>query len=362
MARVIGELSVWSLLAATLLAMAGIWFSFLSWRALLADFGSAVPLTGAMRIFFVGQLGKYVPGKVWPILAQVRLGRAHRVPGRSSAAAAAIVTLITLGAGLLVTAITLPVLGADALSRYWWTLLALPLALLVLWPPVLNGLLARLMRLARREPMPQPLTGAGVARAVGWALVMWICYGVHLWILLGASQSLTPGLLVRSVGAFAGSWAIGFLLLLAPAGLGPREVALVVLLGGAVAQPVALVAALISRLLLTIADTRSACVSPPGIPPPIRPTRSDQLPRSQVDSTGRRARATRPGPWPGRARCRATNGATPARMRVLITFVRGWNSRPEVWVRSPAVGAAPSMRRAASRSRTASSTYPSGQP
>lgn len=253
-ARVIGELSVWSLLAATLLAMAGIWFSFLSWRALLADFGSAVPLTGAMRIFFVGQLGKYVPGKVWPILAQMRLGRAHRVPGRTSAAAAAIVTLITLGAGLLVTAITLPVLGANALSRYWWTLLALPLALLVLWPPVLNGLLARLMRLARREPMPQPLTGAGVARAVGWALVMWLCYGVHLWILLGASQPLTPGLLVRSVGAFAGSWAIGFLLLLAPAGLGPREVALVVMLGGAVAQPVALVAALISRLLLTIAD------------------------------------------------------------------------------------------------------------
>jgi uncharacterized membrane protein YbhN (UPF0104 family) len=253
-ARVIGQLSGWSLLAAALLAMAGIWFSFLSWRALLADFGSAVPLTGAMRIFFVGQLGKYVPGKVWPILAQMRLGRAHRIPGRTSAAAAAIVTLITLGAGLLVTAITLPVLGANALSRYWWTLLALPLALLVLWPPVLNGLLARLMRLARREPMPQPLTGAGVARAVGWALVMWLCYGVHLWILLGASQPLTPGLLIRSIGAFAGSWAIGFLLLLAPAGLGPREVALIVMLGGAVAQPVALVAALISRLLLTMAD------------------------------------------------------------------------------------------------------------
>jgi glycosyltransferase 2 family protein len=252
--QVIGELSIWAVLAATVFALAGIWFSFLSWRALLVDFGSVVPLTGAMRIFFVGQLGKYVPGKVWPILAQVRLGRAHQVPGRTSAAAAGIVTLITLGAGLVVTAVTLPALGADAMSRYWWTLLVLPVAVLVLWPPVLNTILARLMKLARREPMPKPLSTGGVARAVGWALVMWLCYGFHLWILLAGTQALTPGLLIRCIGAFAGSWAIGFLLLLAPAGLGPREVALVAMLAGAVSQPVALVAALISRLLLTVAD------------------------------------------------------------------------------------------------------------
>jgi uncharacterized membrane protein YbhN (UPF0104 family) len=251
---VIGELSAEALAVAALAAFAAVWCSFLSWRALLADFGSVVPVTGAMRIFFVGQLSKYLPGKLWPILTQSRLGREYRVPARASAAAALLVLLISLGAGLLLTACTLPLLGAGAFARYWWALLALPLAAVALWPPVLNWALDRAMRLARRDPMPRPLSLAGIGRAVAWSLASWLLYGVHLWALLAALGANGSDLLVRSVGAFAGSWVIGFLLLVAPAGVGPREVALVALLASTVSQPVALVAAAASRLVMTVAD------------------------------------------------------------------------------------------------------------
>jgi hypothetical protein len=254
-AHVIGSESVASLAGSTVLALTGTWCSFLSWRALSADLGAAVPLVGSMRIFFVGQLGKYVPGKVWPVVAQMRLGRRYEVPGRISAAAAAIVTLLTFGVGLLVTAVTLPLLGGDALRRYWWALLVLPVAVVLLLPPVLNRLLERILRLLRREPMPRPLTLAGTGRAVGWAVVMWLLYGAHLLVLLtGAGEPLTAELVVRSTGAFAASWAIGFLLAFAPAGLGVREIGLVGLLGATVAQPLAVAATLISRLMLTLAD------------------------------------------------------------------------------------------------------------
>jgi uncharacterized membrane protein YbhN (UPF0104 family) len=56
------------------------------------------------------------------------------------------------------------------------------------------------------------------------------------------------------VASFAAAWAVGFLLALAPAGVGPREAALVVMLSPTVGQPVALVAAVVSRLLLTGSD------------------------------------------------------------------------------------------------------------
>jgi uncharacterized membrane protein YbhN (UPF0104 family) len=251
---VIGELSPASIGVSAAAALAGIWFSFLCWRAILADFGSRIPVTAGMRVFFVGQAGKYVPGKVWPILTQVRLGRDYQVPGRTSAASALIFMIIVLGSGLLVAICALPVLGAGAFDRFWWTLLALPLAAVALWPPVLNWGLARAMRLARREPMPQPLSAAGIGRAVGWSLVMWLLFGVHLWALLSALDVDASHLAIRSIGAFAGAWSIGFLLLIAPAGVGPREVALVLLLAGSVAQPEALVAAVVSRLLMTLGD------------------------------------------------------------------------------------------------------------
>lgn len=251
---VLGELSAPGLALAGLAAGLGGCCGLLAWRAILTDFGVELPVVGAMRIFFVGQLAKYLPGKVWPILVQARLGRAYRVPGRASAVAALLAMLVTLGTGLLLTAAALPLLGDLAFARFWWTLLAVPPALVVLWPPLLNRILGRLLRLARREPMPRPLSVRGVGGAVGWSLATWLAYGTHLWLLLLDVGAGGPDLLARSVGAFAGSWSIGFLLAVAPAGVGPREVALPLLLGSTVAHPAALVVAVVSRLLLTLAD------------------------------------------------------------------------------------------------------------
>ena len=251
---VIGELSVPALALSALAAIGAVWCGFLSWRALLVDFGRTVPATGAMRIFFVGQLGKYLPGKVWPILTQARLGRAYGVPGRTSAAAVLVTMLIALGTGVLVTVCALPVLGDRTFDTYWWVLLVLPIAAVSLWPPVLNAILARLMRVARRAPLPCPLSLRGIARAVLWSVVSWLLFGVHLWALLADLGGAGVDLLPRAIGAFAGAWVIGFVLAITPAGVGPREVALLVLLGSTVTPSAALVAALVSRLLMTVAD------------------------------------------------------------------------------------------------------------
>jgi uncharacterized membrane protein YbhN (UPF0104 family) len=233
---------------------AGIFATFLCWRAVLSDLGSRLPLISGMRVFFLGQLGKYLPGSVWPLLAQMELGRGYKVPRRTSGAAVMIFMLLLLGTGLLVAALALPLLGHDALRRYGWALAVLPVAAVLLYPRVLNRLLATGLRLARREPMPQPLSPRGVLGAVGWGLVAWVLYGVHVWILAHMLDVHGAGLLARSTGAFAAAWCVGFLVVIAPAGGGAREAALIVLLGTGVGAARATVIAVVSRLLLTIGD------------------------------------------------------------------------------------------------------------
>ena len=232
----------------------GIYATFLCWRAVLTDLGSPLPLAGGMRVFFLGQLGKYLPGSLWPLLAQMELGRDYKVPRRASGAAVAIFLLLVLGTGLLVAALALPLLGRDALERYWWALAVLPVAAVLLYPPVLNRIIATVLRLARRDPMPNPLSLAGVLRAVGWCLVSWAAYGLHVWILARMLGAGGVGLLPRSIGAFAGAWCVGFLVVIAPAGGGAREAALIVLLGTGVGAARATVIAVVSRLLFTVGD------------------------------------------------------------------------------------------------------------
>jgi uncharacterized membrane protein YbhN (UPF0104 family) len=248
------QLSVAGVALAALAVFSGISTTFLCWRAVLTDLGSPLPLGGGMRVFFLGQLGKYLPGSLWPLLAQMELGRDYKVPRRSSGAAVAIFLLLILGTGLLVAAIALPLLGGDALRRYWWVLLVLPVAAALLWPPVLNRLLGLALRLARREPMPNPLSLPGVLRAVGWGLVSWLLYGIHVWVLARMLGVAGVGILPRSIGAFAAAWCVGFLVVIAPAGGGAREAALIVLLGTGVGAARATVIAVVSRLLFTVGD------------------------------------------------------------------------------------------------------------
>ncbi len=248
------SLSAASVALAMAAAGAGIFATFLCWRVVLTDLGSPLPLASGMRVFFFGQLGKYLPGSVWPLLAQMELGRGYKVPRRASGAAVMIFMLLILGTGLLVAALALPFLAGDALRRYGWTLSVLPVAAVLLYPPVLNRILAAGLRLARRDPVPNPLSLRGVLGAVGWSLVAWVLYGVHIWILARMLGAHGAGLLARSTGAFAAAWCVGFLVVLAPAGGGAREAALIVLLGTGIGTARATVIAVVSRLLLTIGD------------------------------------------------------------------------------------------------------------
>lgn len=185
----------------------------------------------------------------------MELGRDHQVPERASGSAVGVFLLVLVGTGLGVTTAAAPLLAPDAVHAYWWLLAVLPLALLVTAPPVLNRLLGLVMRMARRPPLPVPISARGILRAATWALVSWLTYGVHVWVLAGQLAPAGPLLLARTTGAFAAAWCAGFLLVVVPAGAGVREAALILLLGGGVlTRPEATVVAVVSRLLFVVGD------------------------------------------------------------------------------------------------------------
>lgn len=240
--------------------LCGLLCSMQVWRVLLASLGSALPVRAAAKIVFVGQLGKYLPGSIWPVLAQMELGAAHHVPRRRSATASVLTMLVSLLGGLLAALVTLPFLSGEA-TGYRWAFLAAPVLLACLHPRVLNPLLDRLLRLARRPPLEQPLTGRAVLVSLAWALVSWLGYGAQIWVLairLGAPEGRT---VLLAVGGFAFAWCVGFLIVFAPAGAGIRDVLLIALLGPVVGTGGATAIALVSRILMTLGDLVTAGIA-----------------------------------------------------------------------------------------------------
>jgi glycosyltransferase 2 family protein len=247
------QLGVAPVAGGLLAVLVGLAASMLAWRALLADLGSALPVAVAARIFFVGQLGKYIPGSLWPVLAQMEMGKEAGVPRQCSATAITLPMLIYLGTGLLLGGAALPFASTEA-ARYRWVVALAPALLLVLHPRLLNPVVRRLTALARRPAPERELSGRGVLAAFGWSVVSWAAFGVQVQLLVLALGAPLGRSFPLAVGGFALAWSAGFLVVVAPAGIGAREAVLVALLAPVLDRAEATAASLVARLLMTAGD------------------------------------------------------------------------------------------------------------
>ena len=241
----------------------GLVLTMQAWRSLLAAAGSRLPVRPSSRIFFIGQLGKYVPGSVWPVLAQMELGRTYRVPRQRSATTAMLAMMIGLTSGLLVTLVGLPFLAGGSVQKYWWAFLFIPVLLVCLHPKVLNPAIALGLGLMRKPAPETPLTGRVICTAIAVNVFAWVFNGLQIWVMTARLGVHGADTLLACVGAYAFAWCVGFLIVLAPAGAGIREVILIAELSSltGVTHGAAVAIALVSRSVTILADLAGAGVA-----------------------------------------------------------------------------------------------------
>jgi glycosyltransferase 2 family protein len=248
------RISVPVVLLAFGLSLCGLICSLLVWRETLASIGSRLSVQEAWRIMFIGQLGKYIPGSIWPVLAQSELGADRGIPRSRSALSVLLSYVVMTCSGAVVAAVTLPFATARTTAQYFWVLIVVPVSIVILSPPVLNRLLGVVLRLAGQPEMEQRVSFAGLARAMAWALVSWGFNGLMVYVLMRQLAGHPQGTLLVSFGAYSLSWVAGFLAVFAPAGAGVREAVMVAALGTRTTTAIALAIALVTRALAVLCD------------------------------------------------------------------------------------------------------------
>lgn len=249
----------------------------LFWWWLLKRLSQTVAPLAAMRAYFVGHLGKYVPGKAMVVVIRAGMVKSAGADVALATIAVLIETLTMMACGAVVAL----VLIAALVPPDWKLALAGGLAIATggpTLPPLLNRLLQRFgqrMPLATEAEMRAesaavnarestssakntgpPRTTAAIdwrAMAAGWAamLVLWIMLGLSLHSILRGLEPDMP-LAVKecllAIAAVALATVAGFLSLL-PGGLVVRELILLDLLAPLVGEATALVAAVLLRLV-----------------------------------------------------------------------------------------------------------------
>ena len=191
------------------------------------ELGSPSGLAHAAKIYLIGQLGKYVPGSFWAFLVQMEIAHRVRVP-RSRALAASIVA-----AGIAVAQRPgcrpprHPERRREPGPRYSAVAVLVVVFAAALSPPVLTRLVNLVMRVMRRPPLEQARTWHGMLAATAWALVSWLGYGVSVWVLAVGAGAPAGESFLLCLGGAALAMTAGFLVFLAPSGIGIREAVLV---------------------------------------------------------------------------------------------------------------------------------------
>jgi uncharacterized membrane protein YbhN (UPF0104 family) len=198
------------------------------WRLLLSQ-GVAISWRAAVRAYFVSQFGKYVPGKVWVLLLRVGLLRGTGASRAVVAVTALYETLTNMAAGAMLAAALVLVtgVGGEYVSGNLPGLIGIAILPGGVWVFLkLAGRVAGRARGPDARPLPNPSAGlllSGLLQAsTGWCLL-----GISLAAAVRAVHPDPPPLtgaeFVRDLAAVSAAYVFGFIILVSPGGLGPRE-------------------------------------------------------------------------------------------------------------------------------------------
>ncbi len=247
-----------------------IWASF--WWTLLHHQGYPATYATGVRAYFISQVGKYVPGKVWVIIIRMMMLGASPKDKAIVGLTATYEALTSMASGAIIGGILISVLSIELgalqlLVGHHYILIG------VAFVPIGLGLLHRLsIRIARRkrgrDAVPFKMMNMLVLlRGLVQTSVGWFLLGLSLWMTVQAIRpepaafSWDEYWRLTAINALA--YVFGFVAFFMPGGAGAREYVLAILLAAElvvagfsapVAQGLGVVVSLVLRLAWTLAE------------------------------------------------------------------------------------------------------------
>jgi hypothetical protein len=225
-----------------------------TWRKIVVAAGERLPFRDAARIWFVSNLGKYVPGKVWSIAAMTIMARQTNVSALAAAGSSILIQVVTVAAGIGVVLVA----GAQAIDRplVAFALAALLFFALALVPRAIPQIARWAAAITGRSITLPPIPAAAIWEATARSLLSWIAYGIAFQCFVRGILGSATGGTLSYIAVYAASYIIGFLALFAPGGAVVRESAMItgMLRLGLSGQADALVVAVASRIWLTVTE------------------------------------------------------------------------------------------------------------
>jgi uncharacterized membrane protein YbhN (UPF0104 family) len=261
--RTIVSHASWAWLALALLAAsAGMVAIAWTWADALAVVGGRMSRAQSVSWYFVGEIGKYIPGAVWAAVGRGEIARRRGIPGGKAYQSVALSLIGLYLAAALTAVIVVPFDLAhqrDA-GPALLLLLLVPIGLVVLHPAVLHRVVAFAERATKRSVDVVVPPWLDTVVLVVRYIPAWIGIAGATWCVARALPGVDAPILRITLATLL-SWTAGFVTP-TPGGAGVREAVFIGVSGLAAGPAVAV--AVTARLLFVLVDVAGALMGLPG--------------------------------------------------------------------------------------------------
>lgn len=248
--NLISQISAWRIVLSLVLLIIGKMFLVLLVQYSVNSEGWHPKYIETLGIYGLSSLGKYIPGGIWQFVGRFGVYKVNGLSGKASTRAMILENIWLLGSavaigviGVFLTRFDL-IAGLLNLPNHQWLAILFTILALGLWIIVLK-IVHKTMRRHTAENIPSIFVVAGVG------LLLWTLIGGSFFVMFHDFPFSAAPLFI---GGYAVSWAVGYIAVFAPGGLGVREAALAFVFSNIASVEMIAVYAAMNRIIWVIAE------------------------------------------------------------------------------------------------------------
>lgn len=219
------------------------------WHYITCINNASIGYLKAVKTYMYSILGKYIPGKVFMLLARIPPYKEEGVSADKVTVCFLLENGCTILGAALLFVVSILFFPNEVLGGYkWMTFILIGVFFVCIHPKILNFFLALLEKVSRKKIMRIPMSYPQILKVVLLFMLNWMAYGFGFYMLI---CSICPVPLSRCLyvsGLYGLSCIAGILAVFSPSGIGVREGILAVGLGLIMDTNYAMIISIVARL------------------------------------------------------------------------------------------------------------------
>ena len=219
------------------------------WHYITCINDASIGYRKAVKAYLYSILGKYIPGKVFMLLARIPPYKEEGVSADKVTVCFLLENCCTILGAALLFVVSILFFPNEVLGGYKWTAFVLIAVFFVcIHPKILNYFLALLEKVSRKKMMRIPMSYAQILKVVLLFVLNWLAYGFGFYMLVCSICPIPLSKCLYVSGIYALSCIAGILAVFSPSGIGVREGILALGLGFIMDTNYAMIISIVARL------------------------------------------------------------------------------------------------------------------